>query len=378
MANGLPCYTRTNGFVIWKDGQLMTAPSLSQSNQQPPAHFAGYASFKPLLAPLEQPLQAIRQRLIDLNPPETKPLAESMAYTLETPGKLMRPALTLLCYQVLTQQEDCPHPVLETATVSELIHVATLLHDDVLDESDTRRGRATVRQKFGNTLAILGGDWLLAQASIKLSELGHLKLVKLYAEVLASLCNGEVEQLRGSYTLEQSNWDQYWTKSRGKTACLFAAGCKSAAYLAEQDEATQEAFSLFGEKLGLAFQLVDDSLDYEASVQQLGKPALADLQQGLLNAPVLLALESKHLSNEQRAELRLALEAGFAADDPKAREKALKPVQGLLEQAQALEATRQLASQLLEEGLEQLASVPHSPFKERLQTLARQLVTRRA
>lgn len=331
-------------------------------------------SLAQLVMPLQAPLQAVQQAMLAVIPPQGVLLQSSTRYSLEAPGKLMRPTLVLLVAQaLLNEPEVLPTSITEMAAACELIHIATLLHDDVLDEADTRRGRATTSHTFGNTVAILSGDWLLAQASIKLALVGHLEVVALFSYLLADLCDGEVEQLRTRYQLEDTTWATYTRKTMGKTASLFATGAKAAGLLCNAPQATVQALWQMGQAFGMAFQLMDDLLDYTATAEELGKPVLDDLRSGLLNAPVLLALEEDRLAAPQQQALLEAITALFELAKAQASTEETEPlcqeIKALLIQANALEATRALAADYLQRAHQHLAVLPEGTARQSLQTL---------
>ena len=261
----------------------------------------------PIFKPLDAELHATVDFLQGLLPPEAFSLAEATTYGLSTPGKLVRPAMVHALWQALTGQPSDDR-VIKLAAVTEMIHLATLLHDDVLDEADLRRAQATVRQRFGNRLAILGGDWLLAQASQTLASLGHLQLVSFYAKVLAELCEGEVLQNALAYQpLASISWDAYTQKTYKKTASLYVCLAQSVAVLAQADAPCLENAIAFGKAFGMAFQFQDDLLDYTAQASSLGKPILDDIRNGLANAPILLLFQEPH----QQAPLESAVQEIF-------------------------------------------------------------------
>lgn len=256
------------------------------------------------MATLDNALVDVRTAILDIVPPEGALLKEAMTYALGKPGKLLRPKLGVLmasCFLDPIAPSPTYASILETAAAAEMIHLATLLHDDVLDHADTRRGRPTLNRVLGNTTAILSGDYLLAQASRKLAKVGVLRNVALFSDVLADLCDGELEQHRTQFLWEgtqaASVWESYLRKSIGKTASLFRAACSSQAILLEQPETVIAQAATYGEAFGLAFQLMDDWLDYTASAETLGKPALGDLCNGMLTAPILLALDTTDSEN---------------------------------------------------------------------------------
>ncbi|GJP38443.1 hypothetical protein CLOM_g22878 [Closterium sp. NIES-68] len=177
------------------------------------------------------------------------------------------------------------------AEITEMIHVASLLHDDVLDHADTRRGVSSLNYMMGNKLAVLAGDFLLARASAALAGLRNTEVVELLSAVLEHLVGGEVMQMTAEPT-QCSSMDYYMRKTFLKTASLIANSCKAVAVLGGHDAATAQLAYDYGQHLGLAFQLVDDALDFTGSLASLGKPALNDITQGLVTAPVLFAAES--------------------------------------------------------------------------------------
>jgi geranylgeranyl pyrophosphate synthase len=182
---------------------------------------------------------------------------------------------------------------LQLGQITEIIHVASLIHDDVLDEADTRRGGAAVHTMYTNKVAVLAGDFLLAKASVLLARLQHFQVVEVMASALDALVQGEIMQAR-SKKEDLINMDYYLRKSYFKTASLIYSACKSSALLAgyeESDEVTKSAEE-FGHHLGMAFQIVDDILDFTGASSSLGKPAQADMSLGLATAPILFASET--------------------------------------------------------------------------------------
>jgi len=181
------------------------------------------------------------------------------------------------------------------AEITELIHTASLLHDDVIDHSESRRGAPSANLEFGNKMAVLAGDFLLGRASVALARLRHAEVIELLATVIANLVEGEFMQLKNTARDEANpQWSEealtyYLKKTYLKTASLISKSCRAAALLGGADAATVDAAYNYGRNLGLAFQLVDDMLDYTRSEKELGKPAGADLELGLATAPLLFA-----------------------------------------------------------------------------------------
>lgn len=225
-------------------------------------------------------------------------------------GKLLRPSVVMLVSSALSEAGE-PRDFLTTdvrpvtapvpeprrrqqriAETTEMIHVATLMHDDVLDDALTRRGKQSVNAALGNKLAILGGDFLLARASVSLAGLRDPEVMEMLATVLEHLVTGEVMQMRADGD-DLVDMQYYLRKTFYKTASLVAHACKAAAKLGGQGPDVQKLAFQFGKHLGLAFQVVDDVLDFTQSSGVLGKPALNDLRSGIATAPVLLALRQR-------------------------------------------------------------------------------------
>lgn len=342
---------------------------------------------------IQTPLLAVKESLKGVIPPDSVVLAETVQTSLSSGGKYLRPMVTLLCGKATDSIEStspvvtssgegaspfadaatAQHACVEVAAVTEMIHVATLLHDDVIDNSELRRGKRTVRAEWGNKISVLSGDYLLAQASVKLAKVGNTRLVSIFAHVLADLCDGEVEQLHTSFTLNTS-WDSYYKKTICKTASLFSAGCEAAGVINGLTEPQIQSLKTYGRNFGIAFQIVDDLLDYTATEAELGKPVLGDLRNGLMNAPILLALESDQLTPDERTTLRNAVESLFQTPS----DETIAAIQALLDKCQAIQQTRRLAERYIQEAKAALHFVPASPEKQSLLNIVDYVMDRRS
>jgi all-trans-nonaprenyl-diphosphate synthase len=374
---------------------LMTtqAPALPQPSGK------ASAQWQSVFALVQSDLEQVKASLKAVIPPHTQILAETVNASLTSGGKYLRPAMTLLMGLAslplaaeLSEQNRVKSQLIEVAAVSEMIHIATLLHDDVLDEADLRRGKATVRLSLGNKISVLSGDFLLAQASLKLAKLDNPRLVSIYAQVLADLCDGEVMQMTTSHQLPTSMdmaWEQYRHKSYCKTASLFAAGCEAAGVVNRLPEVQIQRFRDYGKAIGLAFQVVDDLLDYTSSAEKLGKPALGDLRLGLLNAPLLLALQSEVI---ETSELKKLVQAVFDAvqNAPEGKDSEaekfetgeidslISQIQALLVKANALSLTQDYARDAIAQALSALEELPASEAQTALASLAQAVIERDA
>ncbi|KAK3376775.1 isoprenoid synthase domain-containing protein [Lasiosphaeria ovina] len=249
------------------------------------------------------------------------------------------------------------------AEITELIHTASLLHDDVIDHSVSRRGSPSANLEFGNKMAVLAGDFLLGRASVALARLRHAEVVELLATVIANLVEGEFMQLKNTARDEANpRWSEdaltyYLQKTYLKTASLISKSCRAAALLGGSDAQTVDAAYSYGKNLGLAFQLVDDMLDYTRSERELGKPAGADLELGLATAPLLFAWKTM-------PELGALVGRKFAKDGDVARAR------DLVMQSDGIEQTRALAEDYAEQAIAAIRPFPDSEAKNGLIEMA--------
>ncbi|CAK6695870.1 solanesyl diphosphate synthase [Synechococcus sp. CBW1107] len=250
------------------------------------------ATVAELLQPVEADLDALLADLRSLIGAGHPILQAAAEHLFAAGGKRLRPGIVLLLSRAIDPDGALGSRHRRLAEITEMIHTASLVHDDVVDEASTRRGVATVHSRFNYRVAVLAGDFLFAQASWHLANLDDLEVVKLLSRVIMDLADGEVRQGLFRYDTGQS-FETYLEKSYCKTASLIANSARAAGVLAELPQPRLEDLYRFGRQLGLAFQVVDDILDFTGSDQQLGKPAASDLAAGYLTAPVLYALEEK-------------------------------------------------------------------------------------
>jgi octaprenyl-diphosphate synthase len=200
-------------------------------------------------------------------------------------GKRMRPMLTLACAKLVGYQGNRHHRL---AAIVEFIHTSTLLHDDVVDGSGMRRGKRTANMIWGNSASVLVGDFLFSRSFELMVEDGSLRVLRILSGASAVIAEGEVNQLTAQRRIETDE-ERYLTIIGAKTAALFAAACRIAAVVAERDEADEEALDAYGRNLGIAFQLVDDAIDYASDERTMGKDAGDDFRDGKITLPVILA-----------------------------------------------------------------------------------------
>lgn len=286
------------------------------------------------------------------------PLIDQLGnYIVNSGGKRLRPALVLLsanCFAYSARDH------IKLAAIIEFIHTATLLHDDVVDASMLRRGKATVNQRWGNEASVLVGDFLYSRAFQMMVEVQSAPIMALLADATNTIAEGEVQQLinrRDPETTEQ----RYLEVIRNKTAKLFEAAAQAGAVIAGQDQQTARAMAVYGKHLGIAYQLIDDVLDYSASSERLGKNIGDDLAEGKPTLPLLYALW--HGSNQQTAVIKSAIHHGGRRD--------LEQINAAIEATGALSYTAERARKEAGIAMEAIATLPRSEYQEALLALAR-------
>jgi len=285
------------------------------------------------------------------------------AYIVAAGGKRLRPALVLLAARAFGEAGRARH---ELAAVIEFIHTATLLHDDVVDESTLRRGRKTANAEFGNAASVLVGDFLYSRAFQMIVEAGSLKVMKVLADATNVIAEGEVLQLMNVHDAD-TNEEKYLRVIRYKTAKLFEAATQVGAIIGGASEEAQGALAEYGMHLGTAFQLIDDVLDYSGDLTETGKNLGDDLAEGKPTLPLIYAMRSGD-ANERKV-IRHAIEHGGKAD--------LERVVAAILRTGALDYARERARAEADTAIARLAHVPHSAYRDSLLQLAHFSVERK-
>nr|YP_010850445.1 Prenyl transferase [Lophurella caespitosa]WGH13143.1 Prenyl transferase [Lophurella caespitosa] len=237
-------------------------------------------------------LKQLNQNLNNMIATENPILYSAAKQLFNAGGKRIRPAIIFLISKLISKQSSILTEQKRLAEITEIIHTASLVHDDIVDNCDTRRGINTVHNVFNNKIAVLAGDFLFAQSSWYLANLNNLNVVKTISKIIIDFAEGEVQQGIKSFD-SLISIEEYIEKSFYKTASLIACSCKATTILNKSSKEIQNDFYLYGKHLGLAFQIIDDILDLTGLSQNLGKPAGSDLQNGNLTAPLILALKKK-------------------------------------------------------------------------------------
>jgi len=296
------------------------------------------------------------------------------------PNTTATTATTATTTTITNQRPDLYQAQRRLAEISEMIHTASLFHDDVIDGADTRRGSPTVHKVFGNKMAILAGDYLLARASIFLARLRDAEVVETMSTIIEHLVRGEVMQMRGNVVdgekefgdgsgggntnAERELMVQYLRKNFYKTASLMANSCKSAAILGGYEDSIVSVAYRYGKHLGVAFQLVDDVLDFDGNSSAMGKAPLADLRSGLATAPVLFATE------EFSTELRSMMDRKFREEGDVER------AVDMVRQSNGIQRTKDLAQVHADLAIDAILELEESKFRDSLIHLAHIVVER--
>ena len=304
-------------------------------------------------------------RVIGQRLTSTVPLVGQISqYIIAAGGKRLRPALLLMVCGALSYQGLHRHTL---AAVVELIHTATLLHDDVVDASTLRRGRATANETFGNPASVLVGDFLHTRSFQMMVETGSMRVMEILSEATNIIAEGEVLQLMNMHDASLTETD-YLKVIRSKTAKLFEASARLGAVLAGSPTHIEEACATYGQALGTAFQIIDDVLDYDGNAAEMGKNLGDDLREGKATLPLIAAMARG--TPEQAQIIRSAIEEGSTEQ--------LTNIIGIVKQTGALQIARKAASDEAHRAITAIAALPQTAHTEGMRALANQLTERRA
>ena len=288
-------------------------------------------SLKPLLDLVKEDMEAINRIILDKAVSDVEMIPELAHHLIDSGGKRLRPMLAIAAAK-LSGYSGTGH--IRAAAAIEFMHTATLLHDDVVDESDTRRGKKTARLLWGNQASVLVGDFLLGQAFRMLVDVGSLPVLKILSNAAAVIAEGEVMQLAAAKNTSTTE-DEYLAIINAKTAALFLAAAETGAAIANRPAEEQAALRSYGKNLGLAFQLVDDALDYGGDSARLGKSVGDDFREGKITLPIILSF--RRGNDSERAFWNRTIAEGDIRDGD------LEHAIGLMKKHKALEATLERA-----------------------------------
>lgn len=314
-----------------------------------------------LIADDMQAMDAVIARRLSTEVPLVSQVSQ---YIIAAGGKRLRPALLLLMCGALGYRGE---QRFNLAAVVEFIHTATLLHDDVVDESALRRGRATANASFGNPASVLVGDFLYSRAFQMMVDAGDMRIMQTLAEATNIIAEGEVLQLMNMHDAGLSE-EGYLRVIRSKTAKLFEASARLAALLAQAPADIELACADYGQALGTAFQVIDDVLDYDGDAEEMGKNLGDDLREGKATLPLIIAM--KRGTADEQVTIRQAIETGGTGQ--------LAEIVAIVRKTGALQATRDAAAAEAQRAVQALAELGVNPYSEALLQLASQLLRRRS
>ena len=287
------------------------------------------------------------------------PIREMCSHITGSGGKRVRPLLVLYCGMVFSNPSD---NLAKAAVAAELIHMATLAHDDIIDNSETRRGRPTLNKVWGNNYSVLCGDYLFAKAFGILSENKLYKSLTLMVEAIDSMCNGEIQQAENRFNINM-NLEIYYEQITKKTAKFLECCCKSGASIGGADDIQTAAIGKYGLNLGLAFQIIDDLLDYCGNEDIMGKPKGEDLRQGIITLPIIFLQNNdkyRHAANDI-INKKLISEKDYAI------------LMDLLVNTGAIDQSHKIALSHIDKALVYLKALPDTPYRDVLNNLAEML-----
>ncbi|RKP57055.1 heptaprenyl diphosphate synthase component II [Cohnella endophytica] len=312
-----------------------------------------------LYASMKSDLQAIEDRMAEEVSSDLPMLSEASLHLLKAGGKRIRPVFVLLSGKFGTYSMETLKRV---AVPLELIHMASLVHDDVIDDAETRRGQLTVKSKWDNRIAMYTGDYIYAKALTVITELDKPRIHQILSGAMVQMCIGEMEQIRDFFNVEQSVRN-YLRRIRRKTALLIAISCQLGAMATDAPPRASHALYRFGYNVGMAFQITDDLLDLCGTEKAIGKPPGSDLRQGNITLPVLYALQDDRLSDKLLAEIKLIRDGEGTASSVEAVK--------LMRSSAGIKQAEILADRYIAKALKALDCLSDIPAKKNLADIAR-------
>jgi geranylgeranyl pyrophosphate synthase len=316
-----------------------------------------------LYGPVWDDIARVEELLRSIRPAEFPFLSRILEHVLEAGGKRIRPAIALLAGKLGKYDLELLVPL---GASIELLHTATLVHDDVIDAAATRRGRATANSMVDNAATVMVGDYMFAHAAELVARTGNIDVIRLFARTLMEMATGELHQDISAYSYGQST-REYFNRIAGKTASLFATAAEGGGTIGGAPDAWCQALRSYGENLGMAFQIVDDILDVTGDETEMGKPAGSDLMQGTLTLPALLLIERNPDNNPVKR---------YFAGRQKAEN--LRRALAMIRESDILDESFAVALDFQKRAVSALDTLPPSETKDSFVELARWVTERRS
>lgn len=312
--------------------------------------------------PVQERLDTVSASLRDMAKRKHPFLAQLLEHVFAVPGKNIRPAITLLASNFHLHDEAITEKM---AAGVELLHIASLIHDDTVDESSLRRGMATISNLWGTNAAVLAGDYIFAASATLVCDTSNIRVIRRFAETIMELSSGELQEMSEARNPNQT-MEGYLARIYDKTASLFMTAGESGAILSGAPEAHVKALRSYGYNLGMAFQVVDDILDIDGAEEEIGKPIGSDLANGVITLPTLIAMQSP---TRKHAIERALKRPGDAA--------ALKEAVSVIQDEAVLRASYEFANKYCVKALNSLAALPHNASRDSLEELIGHVQVRR-
>ncbi|MEL7567651.1 MAG: polyprenyl synthetase family protein [Dehalobacterium sp.] len=309
-----------------------------------------------LFKEIHSDLKVVEKELNKYVEAEEPLLTQASGHLLRAGGKRIRPAFALLAGKFFNYDFD---KLLPLTVALEIIHMASLVHDDVVDASLIRRGRPTVKAKWGNRVSMHSGDFLFAQSLLLISQYEDKRISKILSRVSVEMCQGEIQQISASFDAEQRLRD-YLYRIKRKTALLISASCQLGAIVTGAPERLVRALNRYGYNLGMAFQITDDILDLVADEKVLGKPVGGDLRQGIITLPVIYALEH----SAEKARLKELVKKQEKSEEE------VKETISLIKESGAIEYSFNISNKYLEKAKKELNKLPDVKTKKTFAIIA--------
>ena len=304
-----------------------------------------------IYAPIRESLDRVERSLLDVSRLEFPFLAELLGHILASKGKRLRPTIALLASRFSEHDRETTEKM---ATAVELLHIASLIHDDTVDGSATRHGRATISSLWGRDVAVQTGDYVFASAAALVCETGNVRVIRRFSQTIMDLATGQLREVAETHDPDGTRED-YMARIYAKTASLFVVAAEAGAALSGASAETVEAMSSYGRSLGLAFQIVDDILDFEGVEDHIGKPVGSDLANGVLTLPAIIAMERSPNGNPVRDLFR----------DP-GNERYLREAVGMVQDPAVIRDAYAVARSYCDSAHDSLKAVPAGPERDSL------------
>ncbi len=330
------------------------------------AHHQSSNPLEDLSVRFAQDMKSVNALILERMVSEVPLIPQLAGYLIAAGGKRIRPLMTIASTRLFDEQSERPFRL---AAAVEFIHTATLLHDDVVDESDQRRGQASANAIFGNQSSVLVGDFLFSKSFELMVEDGSIDVLGILSKASAVIAEGEVLQLSIQHTLD-TTIDQYLQVIAAKTAALFAAACEIGPVITGQSPQIRQSLRDYGHHVGMAFQIADDVLDYQSNAEELGKSIGDDFKEGKMTAPVIYAIEAAKTDEDKQFWVRTFQQKDFNQDD-------LEHAQNLIRATGAAQKTIELAQKHTQYAHDALNCLPESSLKDTLFDLALFALTRK-